>query len=137
MLAASQSRKSKLSFVLPVTLKETGQPQSSIGAWRVSPDDGVMLPTKLLFESFVANFNQEDAEVFVVAPERDLPLLHSIVRSVTDDRRYMLVPELEVCRNIEKAVDVQTNKVLGWRARKIYASIYASDGILNLSVRKM
>jgi hypothetical protein len=72
-----------------------------------------------------------------VAPERDLPLLHSIVRSVTDDRRYMLVPELEVCRNIEKAVDVQTNKVLGWRARKIYASIYASDGILNLCVRKM
>jgi Family of unknown function (DUF6492) len=120
MLAASQSRKSKLSFVLPVTLKETGQPQSSIGAWRVSPDDGVMLRTKLLFESFAANSNRRNvAEVFVVAPERDLPLLHSIVRSVTDDRRYMLVPELEVCRNIEKAVDVQTNKVLGWRAQQM------------------
>jgi hypothetical protein len=112
--------KRRISVVLPVTLHETGVSRVAAQSWRASVDDGALLRTELLLNSFVTQFDQDDlANFFIVSPARDLARLSVIIRSITSDPRYELVPEADVCQNIHKVINSKTDFISGWRVQQM------------------
>lgn len=119
---------SQLTFVLPLSLHETGLPLITTHFWRQSPDDGVLIRTRLLLSSFVAYFNQDHlAEFLVIAPERDVIVLLNVVRSVTHDPRYKVIPEMDVCPNIRLLVRADSSEINGWQAQQLLKLAIASS----------
>jgi hypothetical protein len=120
-----------ISFVLPVTLHETGLPGTRSRSWRRSADQGALQRTRTLLTSFLKQFRQTDLAGFlVVAPARDLQLLSATIRSLTSDPRYKLLDELDVCPEIGKFIQPDTGEISGWRAQqvvKLAASEYVSS----------
>jgi hypothetical protein len=107
----------QLSFVLPLTFHETGLPT---GSWRQSPDEGATIRTRLLLQSFVKYFNQNDLlEFFIVCPGRDISCASALLSSITRNPRYKVLAEPDVCPDIKEAIDSKTGKVDGWRAQQL------------------
>lgn len=113
--------KKNISVVLPVTLHETGVSAIGSQSWRsTSLDEDALLRTALLLRSFVAQFDQDDlANFFIVSPTRDLDRLSVIIRSITSDPRYELVPEADICRNIDKFINGKSETISGWQVQQI------------------
>jgi hypothetical protein len=119
----------KLSFAVPVTLHEGGVARVDNRRWRHSPDTGARLRTQFLISSFVKNFNQEHLDTFmVVCPDREHSELTSLVRSITQDCRYRVLPECEICTDVGRVIEPSTGQRDGWRAQQILKLALAAKG---------
>ena len=110
----------KISIVLPVTLREAGISAVDTRSWRsTSIDQCALLRTTLLLRSFVAQFNQDDlADFFIVCPNRDLGCFSKLIRSITSDSRYEVVPEEDICRCLNP-ISMTSEAGKGWHRQQI------------------
>jgi hypothetical protein len=107
------SSEHKLSFVLPVTLREQVR-----GQWRRSPDENTLRRTRLVLASFVKNFRQQDLlEFSLVCPAVDVLELTKVLESVTRDPRYRVVDEFTLCPHVIKAAE--THGRGGWMIQQL------------------
>lgn len=107
----------RLSFVLPVTLEESGL---NLKSWRNNPDSGCRQRMILLLRSFIRMFDQNDLEkIFIVCPEKDCEELSLLVETITKDKRYNIIPELDICAEISEMKNNKTGKIDGWHAQQL------------------
>jgi Family of unknown function (DUF6492) len=111
----------QLSFVLPVSLKESGLIPGSYLSWRRDlVDAGTATRTWFLLKSFLKHFAQDDLlDFFIVCPRADMDGLSTVLASITRDARFQIVPELDVCPDIAKAVHPHTSQIDGWYAQQL------------------
>lgn len=111
----------KISVVLPVALHEVGVSAVATQIRRsTSIDEVAQLRTSLLLRSFIAQFDQDDlASFFIVSPTDDLDRLSAIIKSITSDRRYEVVSEVDVCRNLDKFINAKSGRISGWQLQQI------------------
>ncbi len=84
----------KVSFVLLVTLKEEQGRVADTQRWRNSPNEGSILRTSFLLRSFIKYFRQTDlCEFLIVCPSRDVSAIDALLKSLTADPRFKLLPE--------------------------------------------
>src|SRR6266480_3372848 len=120
LMPSFREGRSKLSFVLPVTLHEKGLSSARRNSWRHSPDDGTAIRTRLLLASFLNNFAQDDLlEFLVVCPPNDISCLSETLRSVTTDSRYRIISEDDICPDFRLAISRETGEVNGWLAQQL------------------
>lgn len=107
----------RLSFVLPVTLQESG---AGVKTWRKNPDDGSKLRISLLLRSFVTMFEQDGLEYFfLICPEKDIPEISRLLGSITTDPRYCIISEMDICPEIRKMKNMETGQIEGWYAQQL------------------
>jgi Family of unknown function (DUF6492) len=105
-----------LSFILPFTLKEVVTRQLS---WRDDTNIGAEVRFRLLIYSFLKSFDQMDLDAFIiVSPFSECQRIEAILRSVTADHRYNVIPEHLLCPEI--CAKPQHNQALaGWHIQQI------------------
>lgn len=109
----------RLTFVLPVTLHE-GKRLGDATAWRTAPDHGAELRVRFCIGSLLSRFDLcELHELLVICPADEVDAVARLVRSVTEDVRVRVLSELEVCPDVEFAVDPQTGAIRGWYVQQM------------------
>lgn len=109
------SNRRQLSFVLPVTLHETGNLN-----WRNSADSTAPVRLNLLLSSFLSRFNLDHLGRFIIiCPSEQIRFIRELVISHTHDSRFVVMNELEVCPEIALAVDPQSGELRGWYVQQV------------------
>jgi hypothetical protein len=101
----------KLSFVLPTTLKEN----LSKVKWRRSTDKYKKLRFELLIRTFIHNFNFQNIDKFlIVCPKGDIYSLNVLLRNLTSDKRFIILDEEEVVPEFK-----DNPSISGWYKQQI------------------
>jgi Family of unknown function (DUF6492) len=101
----------KLSFVLPITLKEN----LSKLKWRVSVDQFAELRFKLLIRTFLHNFNLQDLDMFlIVCPKEEVEFISIKLKMLISDNRFIIIDEEDIFPEFKNNISIQ-----GWYKQQI------------------
>jgi hypothetical protein len=82
----------KLSFVLPVALKEP-----YVEPWRGAPDQALHARLKILLASFAKMFNHSDLkDLWIICPPDQIEPIAAIIADETSDGRYRVISEMDL-----------------------------------------
>lgn len=110
---------SRLTFVMPVTLAE-GQTGISGLSWRDAPDHRAHLRTRLALKSLFSRARLDDLREFlIVCPAAETAEVAGLAREVTRDERLHVLPELDLCPDVARAVDPSTGGIRGWYVQQM------------------
>lgn len=111
----------KLTFILPLTLKERRSSGRCALPWRSDEDQGVLQRTYILLASFIKNFRQDDlSEFIIVCPDASLCPISALLRFVTEDPRYRVISELSVCPVLGSSLESSQHPLpLGWFIQQV------------------
>jgi hypothetical protein len=115
------SHADKISFVLPLTLKETNLSLKQNLTWRQANDEAAALTrTRLLLRSFLKMFEQSDLlDFFVICPRADAPQVSSLLSSLTTDRRYRILIEDDFGIDCVDSNHQKIEELHGWYYQQI------------------
>lgn len=109
----------QLTFVLPVTLKESERIGSD-GAWRVSPDGSARTRLRFGLTSLLSRFELRDlCELLVICPGEEVDELTDLLGTLTTDRRVHVVSETAICPDVVRMVDPNTGAIRGWYVQQM------------------
>ncbi len=109
----------RLTLVMPVTLRENRR-LGLLSTWRKTPDLGGEHRLRFALASLVAKFDMRDlSECLLICPADEVAAISRLAKSVTSDPRVRIVPELDICPDILRAVDPKTGTIRGWYAQQM------------------
>jgi hypothetical protein len=112
--------------VLPVALREKGTTFHNGESWRALPDADASTRLRLLLISFLKWCDQATLREFlIVCPESDVFEVSRLVRSITNDSKYKVIPELEMCPEIGPALKAN-GKLSGWHIQQLIKLVISS-----------
>lgn len=110
----------KISFVLPLTLKESSLSLKQSLTWRQANDEAALTRTRLLLRSFLRMFEQSDLlDFFVICPQEDVPKVASLLSSLTTDRRYRILIEDDCDIDCVDSNHQKREELQGWHYQQM------------------
>lgn len=107
----------RLSFIVPFTLREEFVDTDN---WRIEVNKDCNMRFLLLLKSFLRMFCQGDLDEFIiVCPASQCPAVRDLVSSATVDRRYIVVPELDLAPGIDLVLHANAEGRGGWYAQQV------------------
>lgn len=116
----------QISFVLPFTCSESVTEDLP---WRKSVNNGAITRLKVLLYSFIVNFvNEELGEFLIVCPRKQCASVETVLRSITLDARYQVIPE-DTWLEPPRSMPLSEKPLAGWYIQqlvKMAAAAYVS-----------
>jgi len=104
---------------MPVTLHEKSR-LGNLSVWRNNPDRSAVVRLRMTLASVLAGLERSDLyEWLIICPSDQVRAIQGIVKSITEDSRIRVLPEMEVCPDIKLAVDPKTGNMRGWFAQQM------------------